>query len=362
MANSRLPKSNSQLPTPNSQGVRFVTFGVVALLLAALGGSSLAAQSAKAAMPQDPACQSLTPVSAGGPAPKDPNTVVVRWLGMMNYELAYRDQVFLLNAYFDRLPHSHPIGVQPADIRKATAIFVGHAHFDHIADAPAIAGRIGAPVIGASFGSDVATKAGLPAKQYTVAMPGEVFRYPGVTVETILGSHTDQAALAPAGFLDKQNAALREASLDKPLTDEEKKQADVIRARGNTDPRINTEGVFNFLFTFGNGFRVMLIDSAGKVTDAQRAAAQKTPAVDVAMIPYVGFEAGIPTVVDYVKLLQPAVVFLGAHDGAGTMNWASNYPPALAIRDASPKTRTMDVIYRTPVCFSAASKEMFVGW
>ena len=313
-------------------------------------------------MRQDPACQSLMPVSAGGPAPKYPETVVVRWLGMMNYELAYRDQVFLLNAYFDRLPHSHPIGVMPADIKKATAIFVGHAHFDHMADAPAIAKRMNAPIVGAPFGDAVAAKAGLPASQYKVAMPGEVLKYSGVTVEAIQGAHTDQSLLAPAGFFDKQNAALREASLDKPLTDEEKKQADTIRARGSTEPRINAEGVDNFLFTFGNSFRVMLIDSAGKVTDAQRAAAQKTPNVDVALLPYVGFEAGIPTLLDYVRLLNPSVVFLGAHDGAGTMNWASNYPPALAIRDVSPKTRTMDVIYRTPVCFNTQSKEMVIGW
>lgn len=330
--------------------------------LLTLFATSLSAQGAKAAMRQDPACQSLTPVSAGGPAPKNAETIVVRWLGMMNYELAYRDQVFLLNAYFDRLPHSHPIGVMPADIKKATAIFVGHAHFDHIADAPAIARRVNAPIVGAPFGEAVAAKAGLPASQYTIAKPGAVLKYSSVTVEAIQGAHTDQSLLAPAGFFDKQNAALREASLDKPLSDEEKKQADAIRARGSTEPRINIEGVDNFLFTFGNGFRVMLIDSAGKVTDAQRAAAQKTPNVDVALLPYVGFEAGIPTLVDYVKLLNPSVVFLGAHDGAGTMNWASNYPPALAIREVSPKTRTMDVIYRTPVCFNTQSKEMVVGW
>ena len=52
----------------------------------------------------------------------------------------------------------------------------------------------------------------------------------------------------------------------------------------------------------------------------------------------------------------------GHHDNEGTMRWASNYPAALAIRDASPKTRTMDVIYRTPVCFNTASKEMVIGW
>ncbi len=336
--------------------------GVGSAVLLVVVATSASAQSSKAVMRQDPACQSLTPVSAGGPAPKSADTVVVRWLGMMNYELAYRDQVFLLNAYFDRLPHSHPIGVTAGDVKKATAIFVGHAHFDHAADAPAIAKRTNAPIVGAPFGDALAAKAGLPANQYKVVKPGEVLKYSGVTVEAIQGAHTDQASLAPAGFFEKQNASLREASLDAPLTDEEKKQADAIRARGSTEPRINTEGVYNFLFTFGNGFRVMLIDSAGKVTDAQRAAAQKTPTVDVALLPYVGFEAGIPTLVDYVRLLNPSVVFLGAHDGAGTMNWASNYPPALAIRDASPKTRTMDVIYRTPVCFNTQSKETFIGW
>ena len=65
---------------------------------------------------------------------------------MMNYELAYGEQVFLLNAYFDRLPHSHPIGVLPGNIKKATAIFIGHAHFDHMADGPSIAKRTGAPL------------------------------------------------------------------------------------------------------------------------------------------------------------------------------------------------------------------------
>jgi L-ascorbate metabolism protein UlaG (beta-lactamase superfamily) len=338
-----------------------IRFAALAAVLA-LCATDAFAQGDRAAMQQDPACQSLTPVSAGGPAPKTPDTVVVRWLGMMNYELAYRDQVFLLNAYYDRLPHSHPIGITPADIRKATAIYVGHAHFDHIADAPEIAKRINAPIVGAPFGDALAMRAGLRPNQYKVVKPGELLKYSGVTVEAIQGAHTDLASLAPAGFFDKQNAALREASLDKPITDEEKKQADTIRARGSTEPRINNEGVYNFLFTFGNGFRVMLIDSAGTVTAAQRSEAQEAPTVDVALLPYVGFEAGIPTLVDYVKLLNPSVVFLGAHDGAGTMNWASNYPPALAIRDVSPKTRTMDVIYRTPVCFNARSKEMFIGW
>jgi len=146
------------------------------------------------------------------------------------------------------------------------------------------------------------------------------------------------------------------------VTDAEKQQLDAIRARGSRDPKISTDGVINYLFTFGNGFHLLFADSPGPITDAQRALAQKVPAVDVAMLPYFDFEAGIPPLVELVKTFKPSTVFLGHHDAEGTMKWASNYPPALAIRDASPKTRTMDVIYRTPVCFNTASKEMVIGW
>jgi L-ascorbate metabolism protein UlaG (beta-lactamase superfamily) len=334
----------------------------LSILLVTLTTSHTLAQGAKAAMQQDPACQSLTPVSAGGPAPKSADTVVVRWLGWTNYEVAYRGNVFLLDAYYDRGPRMHPIGVAPADMKKANAIFIGHAHFDHISDAAAVAKQTGAPVIGASFAGEVLAKGGAPASQFKAVKGGEVMQYQGVTVEAVLGHHNVIATTVPEGFLDKQAAAVETASLQKPLSDAEKQQVDAIRARGSRDPKIATDGVINYLFTFGNGFHLLFADSPGPITAAQRAIAQKVPSVDVAMLPYFSFEAGIPPLVELVKTFKPSTVFLGHHDAEGTMKWASNYPPALAIRDVSPKTRTMDVIYRTPVCFNTMSKEMVIGW
>jgi L-ascorbate metabolism protein UlaG (beta-lactamase superfamily) len=351
----------SQVPNPKSKDTRFATFVAVALLLGWFAAPA-ATQSTKAAMQQDPACQSLMPVSAGGPAPKSQDTVVVRWLGWTNYEVAYRGDVFLLDAYYDRGPRMHSIGVVPADIKKTNAIFIGHAHFDHISDAAAVAKQTGAPVIGASFASDVLAKGGVPANQFKAVKGGEMMQYPGVTVEAVLGHHNVIATTVPEGFLDKQAAALETASLQKPLTDAEKQQLDGVRARGSRDPKIATDGVINYLFTFGNGFHLLFADSPGPITDAQRALAQKVPSVDVAMLPYFSFEAGILPLVELVKTFKPSTVFLGHHDAEGTMKWASNYPPALAIRDASSKTRTMDVIYRTPVCFNTQSKEMVIGW
>ena len=159
MQNPRPP-----IPNPKSQG--YATVVLVALITGWFVAPA-AAQNAKAAMQQDPACHSLTPVSAGGPAPKSQDTVVVRWLGWTNYEVAYRRDVFLLDAYYDRGPRMHPIGVAPADIKKANAIFIGHAHFDHMSDAAAVAKQTAAPVVGASFASEVLARGGAPAGSST---------------------------------------------------------------------------------------------------------------------------------------------------------------------------------------------------
>src|SRR5215831_1149366 len=130
------------------------------------------AQSAKLGMQADPACQSLMPASVGGPMPTGQDTLVVRWLGWTNYELSYRGNVFLLDSYYDRGPGQHPIGVMPKDFKKATAIFIGHAHFDHMSDAAAVAKLTNAPVMGASFAGDVLAQGGVPAKQFKAVKGG----------------------------------------------------------------------------------------------------------------------------------------------------------------------------------------------
>jgi L-ascorbate metabolism protein UlaG (beta-lactamase superfamily) len=327
----------------------------------ALTAPSPEAQSARQAMQQDPACQSLTAASVGGPLPRDAETVVIRWLGHTNYELVYRERVFLLDAYYERVPRSHPIGIAPGDITTATAVFIGHPHFDHMADAAPIARRTGAAVVGAASAGEVLSKAGLPTRQFIPAKGGEVLRWPEVTVEAVLGHHNVIATTVPEGYLEKADAALRGAALDTPLSDAEMKHAAAIRARGSRDPGIATDGVINYLFTLGSGFRVLFADSPGPITDGQRALMQRIPGVDVAMLPYVLFDAGIPPLVEMVQTFRPATVFLGHHDGPGTMRWASSYPPAYAIRRVSPETRTLDVLYRTPVCFNTVTKEVVIG-
>ena len=97
----------------------------------------------------------------------------------------------------------------------------------------------------------------MPAKQFKAVKGGEVMQYPGVNVEATLGHHNVIATTVPEGFLEKQAAALQVASLQEPLTDAEKQQNDAIRARGSRDPKIATDGVINYLFTFGSSFRLL---------------------------------------------------------------------------------------------------------
>src|SRR5262249_57308501 len=106
---------------------------------AAVAAGMVVCAQAQAAGADDDACRSLVPAAMGGPLLQDPGKIMVRWLSTSNYELVYRGQVFLLDAYFDRGPRNRPTGIVPGDVKRTDAIFIGHGHFDHMSDAAPIA-------------------------------------------------------------------------------------------------------------------------------------------------------------------------------------------------------------------------------
>src|SRR5258705_7605226 len=110
---------------------------------------SASAQSSYPPLDQEPACQTLMPAAAGGPLPRNPDVLVFRFLGVSNYELAYRDSVILLDAGIDKLAWWAPNNVTPDEVtRHVNAILIGHAHGEHLWDAPFMPEKTGAPVIG----------------------------------------------------------------------------------------------------------------------------------------------------------------------------------------------------------------------
>src|ERR1700685_1338815 len=102
---------------------RYLHCIVSVILFSSVG--SVFAQQGPTALSSDPACKSMTPTSMGGIAPTRPTTVVLRWLGIANYELAYRNTVLLFDAYYTLPPRAQPLGFAREDIKKTDGLFIG---------------------------------------------------------------------------------------------------------------------------------------------------------------------------------------------------------------------------------------------
>ena len=139
----------------------------------------------------DSACEARTLVSTGGAFPKNPQTLAVRWTGYSNFELAYKNQIILLDAYFDRGSLYPPLGFTAADGKRANVILLGHGHFDHMSDAVSVATRTGASVVGAPVTAEALLAQKLPATQIrsVTGKGGERLVFEHFTIEPILGRH-----------------------------------------------------------------------------------------------------------------------------------------------------------------------------
>ena len=203
---------------------------VLASAVLTLAGAALGAD-----LPE--ACNSYKAAVTGGPLPPpESDMVVIRWLANANFEFAYKGKVYLFDAYFDRTPRSHRVGFKAADVSKAEAIFVSHAHFDHISDIAAVARQTGAPVVGAPITAETAKKLGAPENQIVVAKGGETIKFGDATVEIALAQHS---TIQP-GLLDIYASLYKNDS--PPFSEQEKNLLDHVQSLGTFDPKVITEG------------------------------------------------------------------------------------------------------------------------
>jgi L-ascorbate metabolism protein UlaG (beta-lactamase superfamily) len=314
-----------------------------------------AIDSAGAGDPRDAACRARTLVSAGGAFPRNRNTLAVRWAGFANYELVYNGKIILLDAYYDRGSYYPPLGVKAADISRADVMLIGHGHSDHMSDAASIGAKTGALVVGAPVTVEKLMTQSIPGRQLktVTGKGGEVLRFDGFTVEPILGRHSE-----PEGRVGEVlGPAIN--SLLPAMTSAQKAEEVDIRSRGTTGPRVITEGTIAFLITLDNGFRILFRDSAGAVTEYEKAAMARVGPVDIAII---AFRAAylpsftIPQAMDYLRTYRPDVV-LPAHHDAGLVQghdglWRSTEPVFQALKEESPELFTLSLGYREPVCFN----------
>jgi L-ascorbate metabolism protein UlaG (beta-lactamase superfamily) len=302
------------------------------------------------------ACQSNKAAITGGPVPPSASDIVViRWLGNANYEFSFKGKVYLFDAYFDRPPRSHDLGFKAADIKKADAIFISHAHFDHISDVGPVSQQTGAPVIAAPITAEMAKKLGTPESQIVVAKGGESMKFGDVTAEIALAEH---ATIQP-GLIDiYKNLYDNDSSA---FTEEEQKQSNDVRARGTFDPKVITEGTLAFALVFPSGFKTVLVGSTGPITPGVRALAEKLGPVDVAIVAY-QVHAVADTQIKYtwpiIALFKPKL-YLPAHHDALPPTWVDlGLEPLFdKIRSEMPGTSFLAPLYRSPICIETTGPD-----
>ena len=89
-----------------------------------------------------------------------PAGLEVEWLGVSGYRMSYEGQTLFIDPYVSRVPFGdlllrRPTLPDPAALDRfvqapgeIVGVLVGHTHFDHAVDAPAIARRFGCKAYG----------------------------------------------------------------------------------------------------------------------------------------------------------------------------------------------------------------------
>jgi len=310
--------------------------------------------SAPTAQTNDPGCENPVLVSTGGAFPRDPNTLVVRRTGFSNYELAYKGDVLLLDAYFDRGSIFPPLGFKAADIKRVNVILIGHGHVDHMSDAASVGIRTGALVVGAPVTTEKLLTQSINPKQVrtVTGKGGELLKFAHYTIEPILGRHGEPPGDVTAPF----NQALRQTT-PKPTEAQQAEQA-AIRARGTSDPRVIAEGTITYAITLDNGFRIIYRDSGGRITDQEKVAMARTGDVDLALVAVAAEYLAQLTArqaLEHVRLYRPEVYMPAHHDapiGGRRSLWRATEPIFQALKDDNPNLVTVSRGYREPVCFN----------
>jgi L-ascorbate metabolism protein UlaG (beta-lactamase superfamily) len=127
--------------------------------------------------------------------------LTVEWFGAAAYRLRYQGATLLLDPYVSRVPLRNLLCRIPAlpdgDLinrmfpqdERVVGILVGHSHFDHAVDAPALARRHGCPVLGSESLAALMSVYGLDAQAVQVE-PYREYRLGPFTVRFVPSRHS----------------------------------------------------------------------------------------------------------------------------------------------------------------------------
>ena len=347
---------------PTRFALSAIALGITLMLSACNVGdlipSAKAADNSSLPMAQQPACMSTVPASIGGPMP-DGDTVVIRWLGTSNYEVAYHGKVILMDTFFDRPGRTRPLGFTVPQVTRADAILIGHAHYDHITDVAPVAAATGAPVLGSAITTAEAVKLGVPSNQ-TITVKGdntEAYHYGDITVQPTHIVHSSiESGLGPA------LKTLYDTDGLGPLTADEAAQSASVTSRGSNDPNLVTLGTTGFTLTLASGFKIVWFDSVGGILPEEAdLAKQLGEGIDVGIFPWTPHpiaETQLSYTFQHISLFKPKLYLPTHHDhiwGA----WLDNglQPLFMKIRDEQPATQFAAPLYRSAICIATTGAD-----
>jgi L-ascorbate metabolism protein UlaG (beta-lactamase superfamily) len=133
------------------------------------------------------------PASPPTPAP---GAIALTYLGVAGWQLEAAGRVILADPYVSRpadpeaplVPDAAAIAARtPA---RADLVLVGHSHHDHLLDAPAVAQRSGAVLLGSASTTRVGRASGLAEERLITVKGGEDFAMGGYSIRAIPSLHS----------------------------------------------------------------------------------------------------------------------------------------------------------------------------
>jgi L-ascorbate metabolism protein UlaG (beta-lactamase superfamily) len=122
------------------------------------------------------------------------------YLGVAGWQITDGHSIVLVDPFFSRQPlpadpnatlASDPDVVARYAPAKADVIVVGHSHVDHVLDAPAVALRTGAALIGSRSTARYALASGVPEDRVTAIEGGEDLALGAVSIRVIPSLHSE---------------------------------------------------------------------------------------------------------------------------------------------------------------------------
>lgn len=158
---------------------------------------------AKAAAPGPQAPGSAAPAALSTSAAAAPvQPVTLTYLGVAGWSISDGRHTVLVDPYFSRpaIGDGQPIVSDAAAVdaafakqrlpAKADVIVVGHSHVDHVLDAPLVAKKTGASILGSASTIHYAKSAGLTKDQLLPVKGGEDYAFDGFSIRVLPGLHS----------------------------------------------------------------------------------------------------------------------------------------------------------------------------